>query len=326
MRITALKGHEELRRALERDLHRATVSHATLFTGPAGSGKKSWGKALALALLCSNSRGIEPCGECLDCRQFLSGNHPRFFTLKPLSSRLKVEQIREVRSLFYLEGGNRVCLIEEAERMTDAACSSLLKILEEPPPDLYFILLAEHPRRLFSTIVSRCRRFTLNPLDHETIMGIFSETPDLSPSRAAVVSRLSGGLPGTALELAGDNLLEERYRDAASLVFHFRSGHSRPHELLDRAAALAEREDLLSFLEALHHFLRDGLVWNLCGSKKLLANPEHACAWEEKIAFRNIEDAIEIVNAIITEIRDTNVNRRLAMERMLIILRRRLSR
>ena len=193
----------------------------------AGSGKRTWGTALAQALLCSERVGAEPCLHCLSCRQFQSGNHPLFINLEPRGRQLKVKQIREVRHSFYLEGGNTVCLIHQAEKMTAVACSSLLKILEEPPPGLHFILLSAEPGRLLATIL-RCQRFTLHPLSNEEITDILIEKTALSPAAAVLMARLSGGLPGKALALAVDETFKQRLAGAASLVRALASGTLTP--------------------------------------------------------------------------------------------------
>lgn len=326
MDINQLKGQPELRRALSRELTRGFTSHAVLLTGPAGSGKKTWGKALAQALLCPLRREAEPCMSCLSCRQFQSGNHPWFFPLEPEGRWLKVDQLREIRGRFYLEGNTRVCLIDKADQMTAVACSSLLKILEDPPPGLYFILLAEQARRLFSTIVSRCRHFSLHPLSTADILDLLRQRSDFPPEKAALISCLSNGLPGPALELAGDPGFECRLDEAAELAGGLVSGKDSPRELLDRAAGMAEREDLVPFMELVYLFFRDGLIWLLCGKEALLVNPANARFWRQKYSPHCLEQAMDQINTAIRDILTTNVNRRLAVEGMLIQLQRRFDR
>ena len=159
--LAIIKRSAVVKKGLSNLLVRQMVSHAVLLTGPPGSGKRTWGTALAQALLCSERVGAEPCLHCLSCRQFQSGNHPLFINLEPRGRQLKVKQIREVRHSFYLEGGNTVCLIHQAEKMTAVACSSCSKysrnrrrvfILSSypPNPDGYW-------RRFFlAASVSRC--------------------------------------------------------------------------------------------------------------------------------------------------------------------------
>lgn len=88
MSFKELYGQEGLRHTLTGKLIAGRVSHAVLLCGPPGSGKKSWGLALARALLCSRREGAAPCGECASCRQFQTGGPPALFHLRPQGRRL----------------------------------------------------------------------------------------------------------------------------------------------------------------------------------------------------------------------------------------------
>lgn len=323
MSFQALYGQAGLRRALTGMLAAGTVSHAVLLCGPPGSGKKSWGLALARALLCSGREKAEACGRCSSCRQLQSGQHPALFHLQPQGRRLGIDQIRRIRSKFYLEGGNRVCLVEEAEQMTPEACASLLKILEEPPPGLYFILLAGRPQRLPGTIVSRCQRFTLHPLSTAEIMELLNRQKGLASEKALLLSRLSKGLPGLALRLSEDPSFEEQMTGAAEIAFNLARGAQSPQEILSLAEELAGREDLLFFLELIYLVCRDGLLYLLCGNESLLINPVEARRWTGAASPFDLEEAMALIRKVVQELSTTNVNRRLALEGTLLQLQRR---
>jgi DNA polymerase-3 subunit delta' len=324
MSLKDLHGQAELRHALAGKLSAGEVSHAVLLCGPPGSGKKSWGLALAGALLCSGRENAEACGLCLSCRRFQSGNHPALFHIQPQGRRLGIDQIRRIRGSFYLEGGNRVCLIEEAEQMTPEACASLLKILEEPPPGLYFVLLTGRPQRLPGTIVSRCQRFTLHPLNSVEILELLKQKKELSPEKALLLSRLSKGLPGLALRLAEDPSFEERLAEASELAYNLAAGRQSSREILSLAELLAGKEDLAFFLELLYLFYRDGLIYLLCGNEGLLVSPAQASRWAAgAVTPVALEGAMALLQKLIQELGATNVNRRLALEGTLLQLKRR---
>ncbi|HOB86141.1 MAG TPA: DNA polymerase III subunit delta' [Bacillota bacterium] len=321
MQARLIGGNTALGQTLARSLSAGVVSHAVLFTGPPGCGKQAWGRALAQALLCTSGGGDRPCGRCPSCARFLSGNHPDFLLLEPEGRWIKIDQLRRLRSRFYLQGGNRVCLIREAERMTAEAAASLLKILEEPPPGLYFILLSSSARQLFSTIVSRCQHFPLRALSCQEIEDILKQETDLPASRVELVARLSWGLPGRALALAADSALEERRQEAADLGKALLAGEEPAHKLLERASALAEREDLVLFMELLALFFRDLLVWELTGARELLLDPEVIAGCRCRTAHR-LEKAVLEIDRLIGIMETTNVNRRLAVEGALMELKR----
>ncbi|HOL16674.1 MAG TPA: DNA polymerase III subunit delta' [Bacillota bacterium] len=318
-----LHEQEQVRLALQADLLAGTVSHAVLITGPSGSGKRTWGKILARALLCPDRRGAEPCLECSSCRLFASGNHPNFFYVEPQSQTIKIEQIREIRGKFFFEGETRVCLINQAERMTAEAGSSLLKILEEPPEGLYFILLAERPHQLPSTIVSRCRHYSLPPLSPAAITSILEQRAGIERQKASFISRMSKGLPGMALEMAGDPVFADRIQEASNLGAKLSAGDLRPREILEQAVLLSEREDLTQFLEMLFLYYRDGLIRKLCCNEALLVNPDQDISALEGLQPHTLVAALELLHATLKELKLTNVNRRLAMEGLLIQLQRR---
>lgn len=319
-----LYGQAELRRAFAGKLSAGTMSHALLLCGPPGSGKRSWGLALAKALLCTGRVNAEACGDCRSCRLFKSAAHPEFFHIQLQGRRLGIDQIRRVRSNFYLKGGSRVCLIEEAEQMTPEACASLLKILEEPPPDLYFILLTGRPQRLPGTIVSRCQRFTLQPLGKTEIMELLSRQSELSLEKRLLLSQLSKGLPGQALKLAADPSFEDRFAEASELAYGLATGGQSPREILALAESLTGRDDLPFFLELLYLFYRDGLISLLCNNESLLVSPPLASRWAAAaVNPAALEGALALLQKLIRELGATNINRRLALEGMLLQLKRR---
>ncbi len=318
-----MAGQEQLRRILTGMLSKESLSHAILLAGPSGSGKKSWGKALAQAVLCLNRSYGEACMGCVSCRQFSSGNHPEYFLIEPDGRKIKIEQVRSLHTSFHLRGVNKVCLISHAEAMTAEASSSLLKILEEPPEGLYFILLAEQPRLLFDTILSRCQRYKLQPLSRDQIQDLLVKKKNLGADKAAFLARLSSGLPGHAFNLADDEDFNKRFEEAKTLVFNLVSGHDSTYHLLSQANSLAEREDLLSFLDLLCIFYRDCLVKLLCRNEELLISHVRPTIREIVDPAAVMEEVIRLINSTIYELNATNVNRRLLLEKMLILMQRR---
>ncbi len=324
VKISQLAGQDELRSLLTSAFNSNKIGHALMLIGPAGSGKKSWGKVLAKALLCGARSGAEPCQECGSCRSFESGNHPGFFPLKPEKQKLKTEQIRSVKESFYLAGSRKVCLIEEADKMTAEASASLLKILEDPPPGLTFILLVEKIGLLKDTIISRCQHYYLRPLDTDQLAGILVREKNLPVEKATLLARISAGLPGHALRLADDETLDERIEEANILAYNLAVSRNPVHQLLNWAEKLAQNEDLIAVLEFLTMIYRDGLMQNLCRSGDRL-QPQQPLIWLETIMPGDLEEAVLLLNNTVFELNSTNVNRRLLLEKTLIELQRRLT-
>lgn len=157
----------------------ARLPHALLFTGAAGIGKDVFARHVAQALLCEHPRADQrPCGQCEACHWFAQDVHPDFRLLrpdheepatdgKPAARKLeviKIEAVRHTIDFAYLSshrGGRRVVLIDPAESMNLNAANALLKVLEEPPADVVFLLVSDALQKLLPTLRSRCRIFPL---------------------------------------------------------------------------------------------------------------------------------------------------------------------
>lgn len=325
MSYDQLTGQNELRRMLSAALENGKLSHAVLISGPSGSGKTSWGKLLSQALLCPDHKGIKPCMICKSCHAFLNGNHTEFYYLEPEKRKLKTKQFRLIRERLYLGDNTKVCLIDQAETMTAETASSLLKILEEPPSGLTFILLADQPGAIFDTILSRCQRYTLQPMSSAEIYELLVKYNKADEDKASLLARLSGGLPGYAFDMADDADFDERFREAKTLAYNIATGRDSAVQLLSWAASLAEREDLIHLLELVALIYRDGLMQSLCRRGDDIYRFEKPLVWTETVSSTGLEEAILLINNTIYELVATNVNCRLLLEKMLIMLQRRLA-
>lgn len=149
------------RNLMEAFLKKKRVSHAYLFEGPRGTGKKELALWTASALMCLQPiEEVFPCGECLNCRRIREDRHPDVVHVKAEGNTIKVDQIRFLKSEFSksgMESAQKVFLIEDAEKMTVGAANSLLKFLEDPAGDVHAFLLTEAKNRLLPTILSRCQ-------------------------------------------------------------------------------------------------------------------------------------------------------------------------
>lgn len=156
------------------------VPNAWLLTGAEGIGQPAFARHLAQALLCDAPGATgEGCGQCESCRWLAADTHPDFRLLTPdmgdddkgarRLAQIKIDAVRELMDFAHLsahrasvrDDARRVVLIEPAEALNPSAANALLKVLEEPPSGVVFILVAHAPQRLLPTIKSRCRAFTL---------------------------------------------------------------------------------------------------------------------------------------------------------------------
>ncbi|MFA5891430.1 MAG: DNA polymerase III subunit delta' [Actinomycetota bacterium] len=234
-----LVGQEAAVRQLRESIASDSVGHAYLFAGPQGVGRELAAIALAASLNCAAGG----CGSCDACARILRRTHPDLHMIVPHGAQILVEQVREVRQDAFrspYEGRVKVFLIEDAHRLNPAAANALLKVLEEPPGDVVFVLVTASPEDLPETIVSRCRRVDFFPLGPREIRRVLVEHHGADPSDAEWAARTGGDL-STALRFVKDPEAPERRR--GHLEFPGRLVRGGPAEAVRAAAELKSEAD-----------------------------------------------------------------------------------
>lgn len=178
------------------------MAHALLISGMAGLGKRPLANALSAFLLCKQPINQQACGQCKSCLLLAAGNHPDILLLNPESNTIGVDDIR--RLIEFTQGaaqqqGNRVIILPQAQRMSEAAANALLKTLEEPPQGCFLLLLSEQPQRLKATLLSRCQQWRVAPLNETALLSWLAE--QCEKPIPAFLYRYTGGAPLQALAL-----------------------------------------------------------------------------------------------------------------------------
>lgn len=246
------------------------LHHAWMLTGPKGVGKATlaWRAARFLLATPSSDGGMfaPPPPASLDitdshpvARRLLQLAEPRNFLLRrgpneketALSQVISVEEVRKMKSFFALtaaDGGHRTAIIDAVDEMNTAAANALLKLLEEPPPQVTLFLIAHQPARLLPTIRSRCRELRLAPLGPQELADALTQAGgEVAPEDRAPLAELSGGSVGEAFRLT--NLDGLKLYTALTRLFASLPRLDRPQALaladLAGARGAAETFDLV---------------------------------------------------------------------------------
>jgi DNA polymerase-3 subunit delta' len=313
------------------------VGHAYLLVGPAGVGRRAVAVAFAQLLNCARPDG-DACGECASCRKIASGSHPDVRILdvargqyleapgkEHRGKEIPVDQIRALRreaAFPPYEGTWKVFVIGDAERMNPSSANSLLKILEEPPARVVFLLIAESSVALPPTVVSRCQLIRCSFLRADQIERALVERWQIEPDRARVLAVLADGRLGRALEWAASAERLEA-RDRLLDLLPALEG-SDPLTRLDAAETLSRQPDLLSeMLDLAVLWYRDLLVWKQLPEPALLTNRDRQAqiaGLAPRFSEAVLGARIEAVEAAKESLR-RNVNARLALESLFLSFR-----
>ncbi|UDQ81838.1 DNA polymerase III subunit delta' [Erwinia rhapontici] len=213
--------------------------HALLIQALPGMGDDAliWG--ISRWLMCKRPDGLKSCGECHACQLMLAGTHPDWYRLEAEKgkSSLGIDAVRSVTEKLYhhaQQGGAKVVWLPDAGQLTEAAANALLKTLEEPPKNTWFLLSSREPSRLLPTLRSRCLLWHLAPpAEAQSLQWLQKQSAAGLNERTAAL-RLSAGAPAAALALLDDKIWQQRQRVCEAL----------PDAL---------QGDMLSLLPALHH-------------------------------------------------------------------------
>lgn len=322
MSFNDIRGQEKATAFLKRAMERGRVSHAYLFFGMGGVGKRTAAEVFARALNCREG-DHDACDRCPSCLKISHGNHPDVMILKPEGQFIRIQEVRALQNQMRfrpLEGLKRVFIVDDAERMNSAAANALLKTLEEPSPANVLILISSRPHQLPLTILSRCQRLRFNPLTRDQIAAFITAKLDIDHETAALLAASAGGSIGKALELHQDAYLKIRDEIIGKI-----SGCRRedPLGILGLVPVLGkERESLLEGLDILRTWYRDILIYLETGDADRLIHRDRLEAVKACAGAMSVRDALESIQTVnrASSAIERNANKQLTLETMLFKL------
>jgi DNA polymerase-3 subunit delta' len=317
-------GHEWAVELLQGQVKRAQQRHAYLITGPQGVGRRTLGLRLAQALNCPQpvEEGV-PCGTCRTCRLILRMQHPDLSIVQAdeIGGTLKVDQVRAFQHSLALapyEARYRVALLLRFEEAHPSAANALLKVLEEPPPQVILILTAESTENLLPTIVSRCEVIRLRPLPLAQLQAGLQTRWGLPDEQAQLLAHVSGGRIGYAVQVqAAPELLEIRREWFEALAQLFQAGRVERFHFAEKAAR--DRGRLRQMLAVWLSYWRDVLL-AVTGARVPLANVDYEAEILQLAARLDVGQVQRFIRQIedIQSALEGNANSRLALEVLLL--------
>jgi DNA polymerase III subunit delta' len=333
VRLSDLIGQDLARTALQRALAAGRVAHAYVFEGPPGVGKRGAAYGLALALSCPVQPG-QGCGTCDTCRRIEAGVHPDVPTFGPSGpgGQIVVDDIKAMVALARSrphEAAARLVVVDDADAMNPNAANGLLKTLEEPLPGNHLVLCTTAAERLLPTIRSRAQRIRFRPLGPAALLEI-AQRQGVPEARAQIATALADGSAARMLDAAGAGQADDQEGGASPLeqaLAQLRAAVAAPgaSPLFDTAGALTSEKDAKADLPRLVALVgglyRDAMAV-AAGAPELASltragDPEALAALGLPRLGRALAAVTDVAMAL-----QVNANPTLALERLLIALKR----
>jgi len=324
-------GQDRAMAALQRGLAQCRQAHAYLFVGPPQVGKATLALELAQALNCEGPE--PPCQQCTPCRRIAAGIHADVQVVGVevsdggVHKDIRIQQIRDIEravSLRPFEGRCRVIIIDPADAMNEEAQNAFLKTLEEPPPDVVFVLITSRPQALRPTIRSRCQRLDLSPLPLPRLEEALCQRWALPPRQAQLLARLSRGRLGWAIAAHQD---EEMMRVRHEALMDIRALPERT--IQERFAYVSEvasrfsrdRATVLTVLDLWREWWRDILLLS-SGCQDAITNLDLGDILRAEASRYQATQVITFLRSLAASKRylEENVNPRLALEVLMLDL------
>jgi len=327
-------GQDHLLKRLEASLLQQRQSHAYLLCGPPHVGKMALAINLSQAVNCLEGPGA-PCNSCIQCTRIAQGRHADIRVLFPGQGEegrsprtvIGINEIKETLRRVNLnpyEGSTSVVIIDGAESMSEDAANALLKTLEEPPPQVMFLLLTANEGAVLPTVRSRCQSMTLVPLAKDQMVEQLVTGHQTTPEQAEHLFRLSRGCLGWAIGALNDpQVLEQRQADLEKMQETLDAGLETRFTYANEVASLfgSDRDAAKDLLALWLRWWRDLLLIKE-GAEEFLHNSDHSEHLKSQASGLSTAEIVQFIHRLMQTLYnlDSNVSPRLAMEVLMLSL------
>lgn len=320
--LNEIIGHDLVIGHLRNALSNGKVSHAYLIEGDEGIGKKSLANAFSKLLQCENSKE-EPCDSCNSCRAFDHNNHPDIkYVIPTKKTGIGVDDIRDqlnmdiqIKPYYY---PYKIYIIDEAEKMSEAAQNALLKTLEEPPKYAVIILIASTSSLFLPTVLSRCVILSLKPIEEGLIKGYLLREGQ-PEEKAAMLSSLARGSIGRARQYLDSTEFDLMRNKVILAIDQMIAGDE--YQLMEIAEELSlKKENSELVLDLFHTWLRDLLLIKKLKDERYTIHKDKyktLLKQGELLSYNRIDFLIKKIEDIKMSIK-FNVNYQLSLETMFL--------
>lgn len=318
-------GHESILQHLQNSIQLKKISHAYIFHGEEGMGKKLLASVFAKTLQCE-AGGILPCNRCKSCMQSDSNNHPDIIWVTHEKASIGVDDIRlQVNGDIQVKpycSPYKIYIIDSADKLTEAAQNALLKTMEEPPEYAVILLLVSNSNLILPTILSRCVMLNLKPVDKKVIKELLMVQHQVPDYMAEVAANFSGGNVGKAIKYASSDEFERMKEDVLHILKYIDD-----FELYEVIAGLktisAGKAVIDDYIDLMILWYRDILMLKATGDPNLLLYKEEYQFIKKQANIRSYEGIEKIINGMErAKLRlKANVNFDIAIELMLLTIK-----
>ena len=284
MNFGNLIGQDRVKMTLSEIVSSGRVSHAYLFCGPSGIGKKSFARVFAGSVMCPNTAGSTRCGVCECCVLLDSDTNPDYKIISPAEgkSSIGVETIREMQEDMVkapVFGVRKVYVLDGAEKMTVQAQNAFLKILEEPPSYVLMLLLCDNTLSLLDTVKSRVIRFDFSRNSDAEIREKYKmlcEENFIVPEEAKLdlLCSYADGLMGRVSDFLDGGGIREKRREVMETLKALLRGDIRAKMKMEKM--IADKKNNSEFVMfTMVSYMRDVMLMARFGRRAVLQNPDY---------------------------------------------------